>query len=132
MAALLLHIQDTDISLYDGHDRLAASPGIAVMDGTHPVFGDEANSRIKVSPTWTQTRFWQDLSQKEVRSKAGEVWTHADLAHEQLRALVERADAGGRQAIVAAPGHYDLDSLSLLLGNDAFKSQLLHVPSAEH
>lgn len=116
MSALLLHVQDTGVALYEGASLLASSPGIAVLGAGDAKFGHEAIEHFRLQPRWLQTRFWQDMSEKECLSEAGESWSYAELASEHAGRLVHEAGAADRDVIIALPAHYDADALALLLG----------------
>lgn len=116
MSALLLHIQDKQVALYDGATVLASSPGVAVLASEGAAFGDSAMAQLKLRPRWIQTRFWQDISEEERVGESGERWSQADLASEHINQLAREADARNSDVVIALSGHYNADALALMLG----------------
>lgn len=94
-------------------ETLAAAPGIACLGATGVVTGAEAAAQLKLQPQRCQQRYWQDLAAAPLgRAPLPEI-SAADLAFEQLQALL----AGRREPLLIAlpPGH-DRAQLGLLLG----------------
>lgn len=116
MSALLLHLQDTRVALYEGATLLASSPGVAVLGADGAQFGEGALAQLKLRPRWAQTRFWQDVSEQECQSEHGERWSHADLASEHIVRLVAEADPRNKDVVIALSGHYSAEALALMLG----------------
>lgn len=116
MSALLLHIQDTQVALFEGATLLASSPGVAVLASDGAVFGNSAMAQLRLRPRWVQSRFWQDISEDERVGESGERWSQADLASEHISQLAREADARDSDVVVALSGHYNGDALALLLG----------------
>ncbi len=121
MAVLALELNDTGIvAVRDGAPKVLAlpvSPGIAVVNANAIVTGREAQSRSRLTPRFTHTRFWDELDTTPLSRPFPSQLSRADLAHAHLNQLWDEAeDIGRERAVLAVPGWYSLDQLGLILG----------------
>ncbi len=121
MAVLALELNDAGIvAVRDSAPKVLAlpeSPGIAVVDGDDIVTGSTARSRLRLTPRFTHTRFWDELDTTPLSRPFPSQLSRADLAHAHLSQLWEEAEgADFDRAVLAVPGWYSLDQLGLILG----------------
>ena len=123
MAVLALELNDAGIvAVRDSAPKVLAlpeSPGIAVVDGNAIVTGRQARSRLRLTPRFTHTRFWDALDTTPLSRPFPSKLSRADLAHAHLSHLWEEADGAkgdDDRAVLAVPGWYSLDQLGLILG----------------
>ena len=121
MAVLALELNDAGIvAVRDNAPKVLAlpeSPGIAVVDGNAIVTGRQARSRLRLTPRFTHTRFWDALDTTPLSRPFPSQLSRADLAHAHLSQLWDEADgADYERAVLAVPGWYSLDQLGLILG----------------
>lgn len=96
-----------------GAELLAAEPGIACLGETGVGTGAAAAAQLKLQPQRCQQRYWQELAATPLGRAPLPQLSAADLAFEQLQALL-----AGRCAplLIAVPPGYDRTQLGLLLG----------------
>ena len=121
MAALALELNDAGIvAVRDSAPKVLAlpeSPGIAVVDGDAIFTGRKARSRLRLTPRFTHTRFWDALDTTPLSRPFPSQLSRADLAHAHLSHLWDEAEGSDRdRAVLAVPGWYSLDQLGLILG----------------
>ena len=123
MAVLALELNDAGIvAVRDSAPKVLAlpeSPGIAVVDGDNIVTGSEARTRLRLTPRFTHTRFWDALDTTPLSRPFPSQLSRADLAHAHLSHLWKEAEGQGAnydRAVLAVPGWYSLDQLGLILG----------------
>ncbi len=120
MAVLALELNDAGIvAVRDSAPKVLAlpeSPGIAVVDGDAIVTGTKARSRLRLTPRFTHTRFWDALDTTPLSRPFPSQLSRADLAHAHLSHLWEEAAGGDDRGVLAVPGWYSLDQLGLILG----------------
>jgi len=118
---LALELNDANLVLATpGSDAeievLATEPGcICFVDGP-PLIGAPAAERGRLQPLLSYSRYWQDLATTALGRAHDKSLTSADLAYEQLRALLARAPGDDRRLIIALPAGYSHEQLGLLLG----------------
>jgi FHA domain len=93
-----------------------AAPGVACVADTELLTGAAAARQAKLQPQRTYNRYWQDLSADPLGRAHRPQLTGADLAYEQLRALLAVADVTDRRLMLAVPAGLTREQLGLLLG----------------
>ena len=111
MATIGLELVDVALIAVRDGVRVAASPGVALLDPQGLLVGEAAAVSARLKPVLAVDRFWADLSQA-VDSTA----THADLAHAQLSQLWSAIGRLGDEVVLVVPGTMRLHQLGLALG----------------
>ena len=111
-------IEFVDAALVATRDgaRIAASPGVALLDGAAFVTGEVAAAAARLTPALANDRYWSDLATDSLARREEPQVSHADLAHAQLAALWREAGRPGDDAACAVPGTMRPHELGLLLG----------------
>ncbi len=91
------------------------SPGFAIVDGTVTT-GAAARSHARLQPGRVFTHFWEMLSLEALPPTARGAGTTADLAYHHLNAVWSSVDPAPQRVILAVPGCFSSEQLSLLLG----------------
>ena len=113
----LIEINDSglDVSL-DGRP-LMRSPGYAVIANQRLLVGAEAMQNARLLPRWTHTRFWQQLDTQMLKVGHPQIRHSADLAYAHLASIwTAIKDRRPDAVVLATPGDYSREQLSLLLG----------------
>ena len=116
MAAIGIEAVDAAVIAVREGERVAASPGIALLAPSGPVVGEAAAAAARLQPVIAADRFWTDLSQDAIAGGAGRPVSHADLVHAHLGALWRSVAAPGDEAVFAVPATLRPHQLGLLLG----------------
>jgi hypothetical protein len=116
MAAIGIEAVDAAVIAVRDGERLAASPGIALLAPAGPVVGDAAAAAARLQPVIAADRFWTDLSQDAMAGAGERPLSHADLVHAHLGALWRSFAAPGDEAVFAVPATMRPQQLGLLLG----------------
>jgi hypothetical protein len=116
MAALGIETVDAAVIAARDGERLAASPGVALLAPGGPVVGEAAAAALRLQPVLAADRFWSDLSADALAGPAGRATSHADLAHAHLGAVWKAVAASGDEAVFAVPGSMRAHQAGLLLG----------------
>ncbi len=116
MATVGIEVVDAAIIAARDGERLAASPGIALLAPAGPVVGEAAAAAARLQPVLAADRFWTDLSQDAFAAAAGQPVSHADLACAHLGALWRSVAAPGDEAVFAVPATLRPQQAGLLLG----------------
>lgn len=91
------------------------SPGFAIADGTVTT-GVAAMSQARLQPARVFSHFWEALSLEALPQTVRAANTTADLAFHHLQDVWTSVDPQPEQVILAIPGSYSSEQLSLLLG----------------
>ena len=94
----------------------SSSSGVACVTDTQVLTGAPAARQAKLQPQRSYQRYWQDLSADPFGRAHRPQLSSADLAFEQLRALLSEANDPDRRLIIAVPAGYTREQLGLLLG----------------
>jgi hypothetical protein len=117
---LALELIDAGLVLAQQRDEsaqiVASAPGVAVLEETVTLVGEQAAARIRLNPLLAQTNFWRALSTEPLVRPSRLVRTTADVAFAQASALLgpHKADPDG--VMLAIPAGYTREQLGLLLG----------------
>jgi hypothetical protein len=96
--------------------RLAATPGVALLEASGVVIGEAAAAQARAKPVLATDRFWSDLAADSwAQGDAGPV-SHAELAYAQLSALWREVAGADDSAVFAVPGAMRLHQAGLLWG----------------
>jgi hypothetical protein len=118
---LALDLNDAQLLLASaaGADQpqiVATAPGVACVTDGEVLTGILAARQAKLQPQRTYSRFWQDLSAEPLGRAHRPQLSGADLAFEQLRALLAAAEIPDRRLMLAVPAGVTREQLGLLLG----------------
>lgn len=116
MAAIGIETVDAALVAVRDGERVAASPGVALLAPSGPVVGEAAAAALRLQPVLAADRFWTDLSPEAMAGGAGRPASHADLAHTHLGAVWGAVAQAGDEAVFAVPGSMRPQQLGLLLG----------------
>src|SRR5579862_947689 len=95
---------------------VVAAPGVACVTDAELLTGMAAARQAKLQPQRTYNRYWQDLSAEPLGRAPRPQLSGADLAFEQLRALLGEAATAERRLILAVPAGVTRAQMGLLLG----------------
>ncbi len=95
---------------------VASAPGVACASDSGLLTGAAAARQAKLQPQRSYQRYWQDLSADPLGRTHQPQLSGADLAFEQVRALLAEASDTERRLIIAVPAGYTREQLGLLLG----------------
>ena len=119
MLALELNDAQLILATPTGADEariVASEPGVACITDSEVLTGTAAARQAKLHPQRSYHRFWQDLSADPLGRAHRPQLSGADLAFEQLRALLAAAAEADRRLMIAVPAGYTHEQLGLLLG----------------
>lgn len=109
----VLELNDAGLSLRDGQQLLAESPGYAALDGKRLLVGEDARARLRIDPRRCNDRFWYQLD-ASLPAPMAEARSAADLAHAHLQSFGAALTA--EPLLIAAPGSFSAAQLGVLLG----------------
>lgn len=116
MAVIGIEVVDAAVVAVKDGERVAASPGIALLEASGVVVGDAAAAQARLKPVLAADRFWSDLSAESHAQGAAAPVSHAELAHAHLASLWRTVSQPGDSAVFALPGAMRLHQAGLLLG----------------
>jgi hypothetical protein len=115
MGAVILDLNDCQLRLWRDGATLFSSPGYALLQGKHYVFGEDARKQARLHPRSINHRFWWQLDTEPMNPAFGPGRHTADLVHAHLLDIHQQAQQTD-QLILAAPGSMQTGQLALLLG----------------
>jgi hypothetical protein len=92
------------------------SPGYALVEGASVVVGSEALGSARLKPRRVENRFWSDLDTAPLPEPFPPTLSRADLAHAHLAQVWKEARGDTDRVILALPGSFRDEQLSLILG----------------
>lgn len=116
MATIGLEIVDAALIAVRDGVRLAASPGVALIDPAGLLVGEPAAAEQRLRPVLAADRFWTDLATDAMVQAAATPVSYADLAHAHLSQLWSSIGRPDDQVAVALPGTMRPAQAGLLLG----------------
>jgi len=116
MAVIGIELVDAAVVAVRDGARVAASPGIALLEAGGVVTGDAAAAQARLKPVLAADRFWLDLSAESWAQGAAAPVSHAGLAYAHLSSLWRKVSQPGDTAAFALPGSMRLHQAGLLLG----------------
>ena len=117
-ARLLLAALAPGLSTAADVQLLATAPGMACVTEGGIVVGGTAAAQARLLPQRIHHRYWRDLSAAPLGRAPSPHLSAADLAFEQLRALLAAAGETGADGrlLLAVPAGHSREQLGLLLG----------------
>ncbi len=116
MPVPLLEINDCGLQFWRDGERHSDSPGYALLRGGRIELGDAARDQAHRYPASVENQFWQRLSLSPLARPKPRAAHDADLAYLHLEHLWRQCGKPEPDILVATPGHYSDEQLSLLLG----------------
>ena len=116
MATIGLEIVDAALLAVRDGLRLAASPGVALIDPEGLLVGEPAAAALRLRPVLAVDRFWNDLAADAMVQAAATPVSYADLAHAHLSQLWSSIARPGDQVVLALPGTMRIAQAGLVLG----------------
>ncbi|MBW1844331.1 MAG: hypothetical protein JRJ05_08315, partial [Deltaproteobacteria bacterium] len=116
MTTLAIELNDASIAVARSDRLLATEPGCAIETRDGIAFGDAALRSSRLRPRDANNRYWADLSVGPLARPLSNAKSAADLAHAQLLQLWKRFGESADNVLLAVPGSFDREKLSLLLG----------------
>ena len=95
---------------------IGEAPGMAVLEDTATLTGEEAAARVRLKPLLAHTNFWRGLSVEPLTRPSRLINTTADLAFAQVSKLIGQYRADNESVLLAVPAGYSREQLGLLLG----------------
>lgn len=112
MTLHLLDINDCKLA-FGTYQEQDFHPGIAYWDGNNYTFGELAWPKLKRCPTDMLHRYWMQPALEPLTPPLGHARHSADLIHAQLDRITQ---GRATDTLIALPGHYNDEQLSLILG----------------
>ncbi len=110
---LIFELNDTELSLYRGTERLYHAPAIALVRDDEFLFGEAALRLARMHPQQTNQQYFSRLNADPLAQPVPTAANHADLVYLHLKELAILIDD---DVILAVPGTLSNDQLSVLLG----------------
>lgn len=110
---LIFELNDTELSLYRGAERLYHAPAIALARNDEILFGEAALRLARIHPQQTNQQYFSRLNADPLAQPVPSAANHADLVYLHLKELAILIDD---DVILAVPGTLSNDQLSVLLG----------------
>lgn len=120
MALHFIEVNDAGLIVGTEERILFESPGYILLKGQDAEVGERAMQKSRLDPRNTHNRFWSRLSLDALTQATPRYRHQADLAYAHLSDIVSAiATTGGEgkdEFILAVPGSFSKEQLSLLLG----------------
>jgi hypothetical protein len=116
MTTCAIELNDASIAIARSEGLIAAEPGCAIETGDALAFGAVARRSSRLRPRDANDRFWTDLNTSPLARPLSSAKSSADLAHGQLQQLWNEYGEESADVLLAVPGSFDREKLSLLLG----------------
>ena len=125
MTTLAIELNDASIAVARSDDRIATArsdgliateSGCAIETGDGIAFGDAALRSSRLRPRDANDRYWADLGVGPLARPISRAKSAADLAHAQLLQLWRQFGEATDEVLLAVPGSFHREKLSLLLG----------------
>lgn len=123
MSVVAIEISDVGLNAFDDSGPIGTpSPGYVLLDRRELVSGEAARSVARLRPRFVSHRHWDRLDTEPVGRPFPRGLSHADLVHAHLSRywsdLTDSVDLPESlvSVVLAVPGSYSHDQLSLLLG----------------
>lgn len=110
---LIFELNDTDLSLYRGTQRLYHAPAIALARDDRVLFGEPALRLSRMHPQQTNQHYFYRMNADPLAQPIPCAGNHADLVYLHLK---EIAELFKEDVILAVPGTLSNEQLSVLLG----------------
>jgi hypothetical protein len=125
MTTLAIELNDASIAVARSDDRIATARsdgliatemGCAIETADGIAFGDAALRSSRLRPRDANDRYWADLDVGPLARPLSSAKSNADLAHAQLLQLWKQFGEATDEVLLAVPGSFHREKLSLLLG----------------
>jgi hypothetical protein len=116
MTTLAIELNDASIAVARSDDLIATELGCAIETGDGIAFGDAALRSSRLRPRDANDRYWVDLGVDPLARPLSRAKSAADLAHAQLLQLWKQFGEATDEVLLAVPGSFHREKLSLLMG----------------
>ena len=115
MTLAVLELNDLALRIQREDGQLSTEPGFSLVTAQGIISGEEARALAWREPQHSYNQYWRQLNQTPLPGKQKLARHHADIAFAQLKHLHHHA-GNPDQLILAVPGSFNNQQLSLLLG----------------
>ena len=115
MTTCVIDLNDDELRVASSAEVVATAAGCAALVGDDIEVGDRALVHARRQPRASENRHWRDLGLAPIDHLGPRARHFADLAWLQLEQL-RRAAGNPADAVLAVPGSFSSEQLSLLLG----------------
>jgi hypothetical protein len=116
MTILAIELNDASIAIARSEGLIATESGCAIQTDDGIAFGDAALRSSRLRPRDANDRYWADLGVGPLARPISRAKSAADLAHAQLLQLWKQFGEATDEVLLAVPGSFHREKLSLLLG----------------
>lgn len=116
MSTLAIELNDAAIAVASELGVRAVEPGCAVAEEKGLLVGTPAARVARLKPRQLHDRYWADLSVDQLERPLPGIQNTADIAYAQLTDLWQRFGDDGAEVLLAIPGSFSREQLSLILG----------------
>ena len=116
MATIGLELVDAGLIAVRDGVRVAASPGVALIDPEALLVGESAAAAMRLRPVLAADRFWSDIAADAMVQSAPTAISYADLAYAHLSQLWNAIARPDDEIVLVVPGTMQLPQLGLVLG----------------
>ncbi|MFB3117191.1 MAG: hypothetical protein ACE1ZP_00370, partial [Myxococcota bacterium] len=116
MTTLAIELNDAAIAVARSDGLLVTEPGCALASDRGIAFGEAALRSSRLRPRDANDRYWAELGVDPLARPFETAKSAADLAHAQLLTLWNRFGTQSDEVLLAVPGSFGHEKLSLLLG----------------
>lgn len=116
MGQLSIHLNDANVTVFDGQQVVYREPGFAYLGNETLSTGIDAFSNARIDPRRVQSRFWSDLNTEPFSDRRFAHLSAADLASKQLEEIWGAVGHAVSELVVAVPGYMSAENLGLFLG----------------
>ncbi|HEY5644368.1 MAG TPA: hypothetical protein VIS76_00370, partial [Pseudomonadales bacterium] len=109
----IIEINDLELSLFRGEDRLYSAPAFAVVREEGLMFGEPALRLARVHPQQANQQYLKRMNADPLPQPVRRAANHADLVYLHLKEL---AALSGEDTVLAVPGTMSGEQLGVLLG----------------
>ena len=110
---LIFELNDTDLALYRGVERLYNAPAIALAQDDSVLFGEPALRLARIHPQQTNQHYFSRMNADPLPQPVASASNHADLVYLHLKEITALFD---EDVVLAVPGTMNNEQLSVLLG----------------
>lgn len=115
MSLATLQLNDLNLFIETDGGQTFSEAGFALLTDEGIATGAEARANAWLKPQSAYNQYWDQLNQSPLPIKHAHARHHADIAFAQLKQLLQSV-GNPEKLILAVPGHFTDQQLSLLLG----------------
>lgn len=115
MSIAIIEINDCGLCCGNAQGEIFVSPGYALVTKQGITTGNAALEKAYLQPQQSFNQYWRQLNLSPLSSPTPQARHNADLAYAQLLQLHQESGSP-EEIIFAAPGSFDRDQLSIVLG----------------